>query len=260
MVRPKKHLGQHFLHDRSIAGRIAALVSDDASLVLEVGPGTGVLTQFLLPRFGERLKLVEIDGESVDYLHQNFPLNKGQLIHGDFLAQPIEYYNADHVNVVGNFPYNISSQIFFHILASHHLVQEVVCMIQLEVAQRIAAAPGSKTYGILSVLLQAWYDISLAFEVGPGAFNPPPKVKSAVLKLNRNKVEQLNCNEKLFQSVVKQAFNQRRKTLRNALGGLFARENTHPLLEKRAEQLGVQDFVELTHWIAQMQMASAINV
>lgn len=259
MVRPKKHLGQHFLHDRSIAGRIAALASDDASLVLEVGPGTGVLTQFLLPRFGERLKLVEIDGESVEYLNQHFALSKDQLIHGDFLAVPVERYGSDNVIVIGNFPYNISSQIFFHILASRHLVRDIVCMIQLEVAQRIAAPPGSKTYGILSVLLQAWYNISLEFEVGPGAFNPPPKVKSAVLRLTRNEVEHLDCNEKLFQTVVKQAFNQRRKTLRNALGSLISRETPHPLLEKRAEQLGVQDFVQLTSWIEQLQKTSDIN-
>lgn len=259
MVRPKKHLGQHFLHDRSIAKRIADLASDGSALVLEVGPGTGVLTQFLLPRFGRQLKLVEIDGESVDYLRQHFPLEEGQLIHGDFLATPIERYGADEVIVVGNFPYNISSQIFFHILASRQLVSEVVCMIQLEVAQRIAAGPGSKTYGILSVLLQAWYDIRFAFEVGPGAFVPPPQVKSAVLKMRRNDKQLLGCDEKLFQLVVKQAFNQRRKTLRNALGSLVGRDVVHPLLEKRAEQLGVKEFVELTRWIEQMRTARELS-
>ncbi|HMM11103.1 MAG TPA: 16S rRNA (adenine(1518)-N(6)/adenine(1519)-N(6))-dimethyltransferase RsmA [Bacteroidales bacterium] len=249
MVRPKKHLGQHFLHDRNIAGRIAMLVPDDAGLVLEIGPGTGVLTQFLLPRFGSRLRLIEIDGESVAYLKQHFDLAEGQLLHEDFLVHPLESFEAEHLVIAGNFPYNISSQIFFRILASHRMVSEVVCMIQLEVAQRIAAPPGSRTYGILSVLLQAWFDIRLIFEVGPGAFVPPPKVKSAVVHLQRNAVQQLGCDELLFYKVVKQAFNQRRKTLRNALSGLVARELEHPLLEKRAEQLAVDDFVRLTSWI-----------
>lgn len=251
MVRPKKHLGQHFLHDRKIAMRIATIAPDDAELIVEVGPGTGVLTQWLLPRYGNKLKLVEIDEESVAYLRQHFQLEEGQLHHGDFLAQPLERYTAGSMVIVGNFPYNISSQIFFHILAFHKLVSEVICMVQLEVAQRIAAPPGSKTYGILSVLLQAWYNIHIAFEVGPGAFVPPPKVKSAVMHLRRNNVESLGCDEQLFRKVVKQAFNQRRKTLRNALQGLVSREATHPLLEKRAEQLAIQDFVNLTQWIEQ---------
>lgn len=259
MVRPKKHLGQHFLHDRHIAERIAAVASDEAEMVLEVGPGTGVLTQFLLPRFGSRLKLVEIDGESVEYLRQHFALEEGQLLHGDFLSVSLESFCSGKMSVVGNFPYNISSQIFFHILESHKFVSEVVCMIQLEVAQRIAASAGSRTYGILSVLMQAFYDIRLIFEVGPGAFIPPPKVKSAVVHMRRNKVEHLGCDEQLFRKVVKQAFNQRRKTLRNALGGMLSRDAVYPLMDKRAEQLKVEDFVMLTSYIEEEQKSGRIN-
>ncbi|MBK9291515.1 MAG: ribosomal RNA small subunit methyltransferase A [Bacteroidetes bacterium] len=248
MVRPKKHLGQHFLHDRSIAERIAALVPDEAGCVLEIGPGTGVLTRHLLPRFGQKLHLVEIDGESVAYLREHFELSATQLLHQDFLKLDLRQFQSEKMVIAGNFPYNISSQIFFHILDAYEQVEEVVCMIQLEVAQRIAAPAGSRTYGILSVLLQAWYDIGLKFEVGPGAFIPPPKVRSAVVHLKRNHSKNLGCDEDSFRRLVKQAFNQRRKTLRNALGGLVPREASHPLLEKRAEQLEVQDFAELTAW------------
>jgi 16S rRNA (adenine1518-N6/adenine1519-N6)-dimethyltransferase len=259
MVRPKKHLGQHFLHDRNIAERIASLVPNTSAMVLEVGPGTGVLTQFLLPRFGSRLRLVEIDEESVAYLKQHFVLKEGQLLNGDFLCVSLEDFSTDNMVVVGNFPYNISSQIFFHILASHQQVSEVVCMIQLEVAQRIAASHGSRTYGILSVLMQAWYDIRIMFEVGPGAFVPPPKVRSAVVHMQRKGVEHLGCDKNLFHKVVKQAFNQRRKTLRNALGGMVNRDAVYPMMDKRAEQLTVQDFVMLTWWIEQEQKNGKIS-
>ena len=248
-VRAKKALGQHFLTDQGIARSIVDALSEDGVRdVLEVGPGMGVLTQYLLQRPDIDLKMVELDGESVAYLMRHFPGLEGKLLEADYLKLNIRKIFPGPYRVIGNFPYNISSQIFFKILEDKDLVPEVVCMIQKEVADRIAEPPGSKTYGILSVLLQAWYDVEYVLSVGPGAFNPPPKVKSAVIRLKRNSRTELGCDEKLFKQVVKTAFNQRRKTLRNALKPLLKEgaDTTDPIFELRAERLSVEDFVRLT--------------
>ena len=220
--------------------------------VLEIGPGMGVLTQYLLQREDIDLKLVELDGESVDYLLTHFPGMQGRLYQADYLRLDIHKLFPGPYRVIGNFPYNISSQIFFKILDDKDRIPEVVCMIQKEVAERIAEQPGSKTYGILSVLLQAWYDIEYLFTVGSGAFAPPPKVQSAVIRLRRNARTDLGCDEKLFKTVVKTAFNQRRKTLRNALKPLLPEgfDASDPVFDLRAERLGVEDFVALTRLIA----------
>ena len=215
--------------------------------VLEIGPGMGVLTQYLLQRHDIDLKLVELDGESVDYLLTHFPGMQGRLYQADYLRLDIHKLFPGPYRVIGNFPYNISSQIFFKILDDKDRIPEVVCMIQKEVAERIAEQPGSKTYGILSVLLQAWYDIEYLFTVDSGAFAPPPKVQSAVIRLRRNGRTDLGCDEKLFKTVVKTAFNQRRKTLRNALKPLLPEgfDASDPVFDLRAERLGVEDFVAL---------------
>lgn len=281
LVRPKKALGQHFLTDLSVAQKIAdALVvesetvggatseagavpsdnTDAAMPVLEIGPGMGVLSQYLLEREDIDLKMIEIDRESVDYLLTHFPKASGRVIEGDFLKMNLSYFFPGTFAVIGNFPYNISSQIFFRIIDHKDSIPQVVCMIQKEVAERIAEQPGSKTYGILSVLLQAWYDIEYLFTVGEGAFNPPPKVKSAVIRLRRNSRTELGCDEKLFKTIVKTGFNQRRKTLRNSLKPLIAdkaaREAwtpeqstdflSNPVFELRPERLSVEDFISLT--------------
>ncbi|WP_128544889.1 16S rRNA (adenine(1518)-N(6)/adenine(1519)-N(6))-dimethyltransferase RsmA [Larkinella soli] len=249
-VRAKKHLGQHFLKDLGIARRIAGLLSGHGGYktVLEIGPGMGVLTQFLLPDERFVTHVIEIDRESVRYLNEHFPELKGRILEDDFLKKDLAALFQEPVAVIGNFPYNISSQIFFKVLEHRRQVPEVVCMLQREVAQRIASPPGNKDYGILSVLLQAFYDIRYEFSVDAGVFLPPPKVQSGVISLRRNGVENLPCNEKHFFQVVKQGFNNRRKTLRNALKPLGIPESlqTNPLLDKRAEQLGVDDFVQLT--------------
>jgi len=259
-VRPKKALGQHFLTDLSIAQNIAsALIATNKTEVLEVGPGMGVLTQYLLQREELSLKAIEIDRESVDYLLVHFPAINGSLIEGDFLKMDLSHFFKGDFCMIGNFPYNISSQIFFKILEHKNNVPQVVCMIQKEVAERIAEKPGTKTYGILSVLLQAWYDIEYLFTVGEGAFNPPPKVKSAVIRLRRNDRKELGCDELLFKNVVKTAFNQRRKTLRNSLKSLLnvkaGREGwsseqltaftSDPVFDLRPERLSVEEFVNL---------------
>lgn len=266
-VRAKKALGQHFLTDQSIAHDIAyALVCQPADTengktdVLEVGPGMGVLTRYLLQRPELSLKMVEIDRESVDYLLVHFPQVNGSLIEADFLKLRIENFFSGSFCVIGNFPYNISSQIFFKILDYRESVPQVVCMIQKEVAERIAEKPGTKTYGILSVLLQAWYDIEYLFTVGEGAFNPPPKVKSAVIRLTRNSRKDLGCDAGKFKAIVKTAFNQRRKTMRNSLRsfimekaekeGWDADRTTGFLSDKvfdlRPERMSVEDFISLT--------------
>ena len=252
-VRAKKALGQHFLTDQGIARSIVDALSEGGVRdVLEVGPGMGVLTQYLLGRPDIDLKMVELDGESVAYLMRHFSGMEGKLLEADYLKLNMQKIFPGRYRVIGNFPYNISSQIFFKILEDKDLVPEVVCMIQKEVADRIAEPPGSKTYGILSVLLQAWYDIEYVLSVGPGAFNPPPKVKSAVIRLRRNSRTELGCDENLFRQVVKTAFNQRRKTLRNALKPLLGEgaDTTDPIFELRAEKLGVEDFVRLTRMIS----------
>ena len=271
-VRAKKSLGQHFLTDLSIARSIAdALVTDGFMAgqedtaepsermpvpALEIGPGMGVLSQYLLERDDIDLKMVEIDDESVDYLLMNLPKTNGRLIKADFLKLKLENFFKGKFFIIGNFPYNISSQIFFKVLDYKDSVPQVVCMIQKEVAERIAEKP----YGILSVLLQAWYDIEYLFTVGEGAFNPPPKVKSAVIRLTRNSRTSLGCDESLFKTVVKTSFNQRRKTMRNSLKPLItakagregwspeqtARFASDPVFDLRPERLGVEDFIALT--------------
>ena len=294
-VRAKKSLGQHFLTDQDIARRIVDALQ--GSPVLEVGPGMGVLTKYLIPQLAgqalepgrvhsrfaaaeyglsstpapatevteqsptvsPRLKAIEIDKESVAYLKKHFPELGDGLIEGDFLKMDLQGLFPGQFSIIGNFPYNISSQIFFKIIDNRDLVPEVVCMIQKEVAERIAEKPGTKTYGILSVFLQAWYDIEYLFTVGSGAFNPPPKVQSAVIRLTRNSRTELGCDEKLFKAVVKTAFGQRRKTLRNSLKPLLQRAGGStpltnrtlsgaegPVFDLRPERLSVEDFIDLT--------------
>jgi 16S rRNA (adenine1518-N6/adenine1519-N6)-dimethyltransferase len=249
MVKPKKHLGQHFLTDLNIAGKIAACLSNDYSTVCELGPGTGVLTKPLMENASiKKLKLVEIDSESVVYLNEHFSDKRLSVLEADFLHFDLHKISEEPFALIGNFPYNISSQIFFKVLENRNLIPEVIGMIQKEVAERIASPPGNKTYGILSVLLQAWFDIEYCFSVSEKVFLPPPKVKSAVIRLVRNKTTKLDCDEKQFFTVVKTAFNLRRKTLRNALKPILKdRKVDHPLFDKRAEQLSVQEFVELTN-------------
>lgn len=250
-VRPKKALGQHFLVDLSIAERIAdTLQGYVGSPVLEVGPGMGVLTEFLLAK-GHDLRVVELDGESVDYLERNFPQLDGRIIADDFLRLDLGTIYDGQFCIIGNYPYNISSQIFFKVLDYR---DRVVCcsgMLQKEVAERITAKPGSKTYGILSVLLQAWYDCEYLFTVSEHVFNPPPKVKSGVIRLTRNSATTLGCDEAKFKTVVKTAFGQRRKTLRNSLKPLIGDASiaADPIFNRRPEQLSVDDFVNLTNLI-----------
>lgn len=245
-VRAKKHLGQHFLTDESIAQRIADSLTGEINQVLEIGPGMGMLTKYLVDKPEYNFWVIEIDSESVVYLHEHYP--QLQVIEGDFLKLDVSTLFQGPFAVIGNFPYNISSQILFKVYESRNQVPEVVGMFQKEVAERVAAAPGSKTYGILSVLLSAFYDIEYLFTVHEHVFNPPPKVKSAVIRLRRNDVTALECDEKLFTTVVKTGFNQRRKTMRNALKPLGLPLDTIPeeLLQMRAEQLTVDDFVQIT--------------
>jgi len=247
-VRPKKHLGQHFLWDKNIARKITEAFTDAPThQVLEVGPGKGILTQYLLEYFGPRLYAVELDRESAAYLLEEYPGLKDYLIQQNFLAMDFSRYFSGSFSVIGNFPYNISSQIFFRVLEYRNTIPFVLGMIQREVAERIAAPPGSKKYGILSVLLQAYYEVKILFHVGPGAFQPPPQVNSSVIRLSRNDTRELACNEKLFFQVVKQSFNQRRKIMRNSLKSFLLNLNVEDArLHKRPEQLSVNDFVEIT--------------
>lgn len=246
-VRAKKFLGQHFLKDERIAERIAQSLSGEVANVLEIGPGMGVLTKYLVQNEKLNFWAIEIDTESVEYLHNHYPsLN---VIEGDFLKLDVSTLFKDQpFAVIGNFPYNISSQILFKVHDNRNAVPEVVGMFQKEVAERVAAKPGSKTYGILSVLLSAFYNTEYLFTVDEHVFNPPPKVKSAVIRLRRNEVSALDCDEKLFTTVVKTGFNQRRKTMRNALKpiGKSLANIPEDLLMKRAEQLSVADFVMIT--------------
>ena len=256
-VRAKKALGQHFLTDLNIARKIATSLSggtaEEPDKVLEVGCGMGVLTQFLLQREDIVTYGAEIDSESVEYLHVHYPDFAERLTEGDFLKMDLAATYGNRLKIIGNFPYNISSQIFFKVLENRDIVPECVGMIQKEVAVRLAEPPGSKEYGILSVLLQAWYDIEYLFTVGEKVFNPPPKVKSAVIRLTRNKTERLDCDETLFIKVVKASFGQRRKMLRNSLKAAFGNfgGNEHRFFTMRAEQLSVADFAELTNWVAE---------
>lgn len=261
-VRPKKALGQHFLTDMSVARRIAETLDCEMSAelpTLEIGPGMGVLTQFLMSR-RSALKVVEIDTESVDYLHRVYP--ELEVIEGDFLKLNLDDIYAGRYAVIGNYPYNISSQIFFHILEYKDKIPVISGMLQREVAQRICAGPGSKVYGILSVLLQAWYDCEYLFTVDENVFNPPPKVKSGVLRLKRNGKTELGCDERLFKTVVKTGFGQRRKTLRNSLSSLVPKGSSllsEEIMSRRPEQLSVAEFVELTNLVEEARGKSYEN-
>jgi 16S rRNA (adenine1518-N6/adenine1519-N6)-dimethyltransferase len=244
-VRAKKHLGQHFLKVENIAAKIAGSLSPSTKQVLEVGPGTGVLTKYLLKQNYEKFVAVEVDRESAAFLRTNYPELGNGLVEADILRMEFAGQFDGQFSVIGNFPYNISSQILFRVLENHEQVNEAVGMFQKEVAVRIAAPPGKKDYGILSVMLQAWYDIEYLFTVDPTVFVPPPKVQSAVIRLQRNQTKELGCSEKLLLLVVKTAFNQRRKTLHNALKPMG--DYNGEFAGKRAEQLSVAQFVSLTN-------------
>ncbi|MFV0378883.1 MAG: 16S rRNA (adenine(1518)-N(6)/adenine(1519)-N(6))-dimethyltransferase RsmA [Mangrovibacterium sp.] len=253
-VRAKKNLGQHFLKDQNIARKIVdSLQATNLREVLEIGPGMGVLTQYLLQKEGYRTSVVEIDTESVEYLHRHFPQLTDRIISKDFLKLDLNQLFTEKFAIIGNFPYNISSQIFFKVLEHKNQVPEVVGMIQKEVAERLAEGPGTKTYGILSVLLQAYYDIDYLFTVHEQVFNPPPKVKSAVIRLTRNQREKLDCDETLFVQLVKASFNQRRKTLRNSLKQFLTDPalKANELFDLRPERLSVADFENLTRLISE---------
>jgi 16S rRNA (adenine1518-N6/adenine1519-N6)-dimethyltransferase len=262
LVKPKKFLGQHFLRDLSIASDIADTVDTCPGLpILEVGPGMGVLTQFLMKKERE-VKVVELDFESVAYLKENFAALEGHIIEDDFLKLKLEnVFEGKPFVLTGNYPYNISSQIFFKMLDYKDLIPCCTGMIQKEVAERIAAGPGNKTYGILSVLIQAWYRVEYLFTVHEHVFNPPPKVKSAVIRMTRNETTDLGCDEKLFKLIVKTTFNQRRKTLRNSISSILDKSHplsADPIFNKRPEQLSVQEFVELTNRV-EAALAEAKN-
>lgn len=251
-VRAKKYLGQHFLNDDHVAMRIVEGLPIPPHKVLEVGPGMGVLTQHLFKIPDIDLWVVELDEESVDYLQLHYPGLSSKIISADFLKIDLSDYFNGEFSVIGNFPYNISSQIFFKVLEHRDQVKHVTGMVQREVGRRITSGPGSREYGILSVLMQAWYTPEYLFTVDEHVFKPPPKVKSAVVRFTRNDVQELGCDEKLFLNVVKTAFNQRRKTMRNSLKSFEINapdEKTRALLQKRPEQLGVAEFVELTNII-----------
>ena len=253
-VRAKKHLGQHFLKDLSIARSITdALGCEDYNHVIEVGPGMGVLTQYLMTK-DLITHVIELDLESVSYLQAEYPQLSQRIYSTDFLKLNLKTITDQPFALIGNFPYNISSQILFKALDYKDQIPEIVGMFQKEVAERVASGPGNKKYGIISVLLQAYYDIEYLFTVDETVFDPPPKVKSGVIRLLRNNKKKIECNEKLFKQVVKQAFSQRRKTLRNALKPLIAKSGfVDPILELRAERLSVKDFVYLTNQLERIQ-------
>jgi len=256
-VYPKKNLGQHFLKDEAIARKISdTLTGIGYNTVLEIGPGMGVLTKYLIERGFNDFHVIEIDNESVHFLNENFPELKN-IITGDFLSMEIDQYFDDKMAIIGNFPYNISTQILFKVLKHKEKIVEISGMLQKEVAERICAGPGSKTYGILSVLLQAYYKTEYLFTVPEHVFSPPPKVKSGVIRLTRNSTGHLDCDERLFMRVVKACFNQRRKTLRNSVRAAFdlKRDDYHEF-GLRPEQLSVSQFVELTIWIGENMISS----
>jgi 16S rRNA (adenine1518-N6/adenine1519-N6)-dimethyltransferase len=254
LVRAKKHLGQHFLTDKNIAAKIVDSLRPEGRFghVLEVGPGMGVLSDFLLQKNEYETSLIDIDTESYDFLKKKYPQLGTRLINADFLELDFKSIFPESFAIIGNFPYNISSQILFKVLDNRQQVVEVVGMFQKEVAERCAAKPGSKEYGILSVFLQAYYKVEYLFTVKAGVFNPPPKVLSAVIRLTRNDKQTLDCDEKLFWQIVKAGFNQRRKTLRNAISSLINKEKLtdEPVLDLRAERLSVEDFVKLTNLVS----------
>jgi 16S rRNA (adenine1518-N6/adenine1519-N6)-dimethyltransferase len=245
-LRQKKSLGQHFLKDQNIARKIVLAISPGPKNILEVGPGKGILTRFLVERESTNLKLVEVDQHYVDYLKQIYPV-KPEIIHMDFLKMELDDVFKEKFTIIGNFPYHISSQIFFKIIENRDKINEIIGMIQKEVAVRITSPPGNKNYGIMSVFLQAFYDIEYLFTVNPTVFNPPPKVKSAVIRLKRNSIDKLQCDESLFVSIVKTCFNQRRKMLKNSMKNTFPdMDFSGSIFQKRPEQLSVNDFVNLT--------------
>lgn len=253
MVLPKKSLGQHFLTDQNIARKIIDALPVSPGAILEIGPGTGVLSKYLLEQDGFNPLFIETDAESVEYLNGHFHAIQGKVMHADFLKVDLEELLQGPYQLVGNLPYNISSQIFFRMLEDRDRLQSAVVMIQKEVADRIRSAPGNKVYGILSVLLQTWYDIEYLFTVSEHVFHPPPRVKSAVIRLSRNATTDIGCRPEFYFSVVKAAFNQRRKTLRNALKPFLGTKDTvamKEVLAKRAEQLSVQEFIELANMLA----------
>jgi 16S rRNA (adenine1518-N6/adenine1519-N6)-dimethyltransferase len=254
-VRAKKHLGQHFLIDETVTENITLGLTNhnDCKSVIEVGPGMGALTKYLINYRHDAFRVTEIDQESIHYLKQHYP--DIEIIEEDFLQLDLNQYTIDNkVSVIGNFPYYISSQILFKAYDNKEIVTEVVGMFQKEVADRISSPPGSKRYGILSVLLQAFYDIEYLFTVEPEAFNPPPKVQSAVIRLTRNKVEAINCDQKLFKQVIKAGFNQRRKTLRNSLKAFLTDEiKTDEIFNDRPERLSVEQFIYITNLVQSVQ-------
>jgi 16S rRNA (adenine1518-N6/adenine1519-N6)-dimethyltransferase len=256
-VHPKKNLGQHFLKDIGIARKISgSLTGNGYSSVLEIGPGMGILTGCLMERGFPDFRVIEIDNESIHYLKTNLPELKS-IITGDFLTMDIDLYFSGKLGIIGNFPYNISTQIFFKVLKHRDKIVEISGMLQKEVAERICAGPGSKTYGILSVLLQAFYKTEYLFTVPEHVFSPPPKVKSGVIRLIRNDVKDLDCNEILFVRVVKACFNQRRKTLRNSVRAAFElQKDDYKEFGLRPEQLSVNQFVQLTRWIDENRIIS----
>lgn len=256
-VYPKKSLGQHFLKDTATARKITdTLTGNGYGTVLEIGPGMGILTGYLLEKNFNDFRVIEIDNEAVHYINEHFPELKN-VITGDFLSLDIEKYFTDKMAIIGNFPYNISTQIFFKVLKHREKVVEIAGMLQKEVAERICAGPGSKTYGILSVLLQAFYKTEYLFTVPEHVFSPPPKVKSGVIRLMRNDVKNLDCDEVLFFRVVKACFNQRRKTLRNSVRAAFdLKRDDYPEFGLRPEQLSVDQFVQLTRWIDENRIKS----
>ena len=256
-VYPKKNLGQHFLKDKTIARKIAdSLTGVGYSTVLEIGPGMGILTEYLMGRGFTDFHVIEIDNESVHFLKANFP-ELNNVITGDFLSMDLDQHFPEKMGIIGNFPYNISTQIMFKVLKHREKVVEIAGMLQKEVAERICAGPGSRTYGILSVLLQAFYKTEYLFTVSENVFSPPPKVKSGVIRLIRNDVKNLDCDEVLFFRVVKACFNQRRKTLRNSVRAAFEliRDDYHEF-GLRPEQLSVDQFVQLTRWIDENRIKS----
>ena len=254
-VKPKKHLGQHFLKDPSVARSITdALSGESYTNIIEIGPGMGVLTQYLLTK-DFITHVIELDRESVSYLQAEYPQLSQRIYSADFLKLNLETITDQPFALIGNFPYNISSQILFKALDYKDQIPEIVGMYQKDVAERIASIPGNKKYGIISVLVQAYYNIEYLFTVDEDVFDPPPKVKSGVIRLSRNDKKKLDCNEKFFKQVVKQAFSQRRKTLRNALKPLIGKSGFNdPKLELRAERLSVKDFVYLTNQLERIQI------
>ena len=263
-IKPKKFLGQHFLTDLSVAQRIANTVDACPDIpILEVGPGMGVLTQYIIPK-QRPFKVVEIDFDSVPYLHEHFPELGDNIIEGDFLKMDLqEVFDGKPFVLTGNYPYNISSQIFFKMVENRNLIPCCTGMIQKEVAERMAASPGGKTYGVLSVLIQAWYDVEYLFTVHENVFNPPPKVKSAVIRLIRNNKQTLGCDEQLFRRIVKTVFTMRRKMMRNGMKQILGKDSpmlADQMFTKRPEELSVQDYVDLTNRVeAELCNASLIR-